>query len=372
MTQSSKTVRQIGQSLWYDNIQRRFLEDGGMEAMVQEGIIRGVTSNPSIFNNAIGKSTDYDAALIPLAKAGKNAVEIYESLAIADIQAAADLFKQLYESSEGGDGYVSLEVNPDLAQDTEATYEDAVRLWKVVDRPNLMIKIPATKEGIPAVERAISSGLNVNITLIFSQERYTEVMEAYLSGLEARQAEGLSLTGIASVASFFISRIDSKVDGYLEEVVKSAGEHAELAATLQGKVAVANAKLAYTLFKETFGSERFTALKGAGANIQRPLWASTSTKNPAYSDVKYIEELIGPDTVNTVPPKTLDAFEDHGKAEPTIEADLDAARQTLADLEKVGVSLAQATQELEDEGVAAFSKAFADLLETIETRRKGV
>ncbi|MBW8010529.1 MAG: transaldolase [Chloroflexi bacterium] len=372
MTHSSKAVRQIGQSLWYDNIQRRLLEDGSMAAMVEEGIICGVTSNPSIFNNAIGKSHDYDEALIPLAKAGKTAFEIYESLAIADIQAAADLFKGLYESSEGGDGYVSLEVNPNLAHDTEATYEDALRLWELVDRPNLMIKIPATKEGIPAVESAIYSGLNVNITLIFSQARYSEVMEAYISGLENRLAEGLPLNGIASVASFFISRIDSKVDRYLDEVVDAAEEHAALAASLKGKVAVANAKLAYTLFKEVFGSERFAALKEASALLQRPLWASTSTKNPAYSDVKYVEELIGPDTVNTVPPKTLLAFEDHGKAESTIEADLDAARQILADLERVGISLEQATQELEDEGVAAFSQAFADLLETVELRRKDV
>lgn len=368
----SQELYQLGQSLWYDNIRRKLLQNGEMAGMIEDGKIYGVTSNPSIFNNAIGKSDDYDDALIPLAQAGKSAMEIFEALAVEDIRAAAELFLPLYERTEGVDGYVSLEVNPDLADDTDATCDEAQRLWDLVDRPNLMVKIPATKEGIPAIERSIANGLNINITLIFSVERYAEVMSAYLSGLEQRAAAGKPIEHVASVASFFISRIDSKVDVWLDELVEAEGPHAGLAASLRGKIAVANAKLAYQRFGEVFASQRFQRLKEKGGRMQRPLWASTSTKNPTYSDVKYVDELIGQDTVNTVPPKTLEAFLDHGTVERTLARDLEAAFRACADFEEVGLSLAQATRELEQEGVAAFSKAFASLLQTVEERRKEV
>lgn len=372
MPNKSQQLRELGQSVWYDNIERRLLENGQLAAMIENGEIYGITSNPSIFNNAIAKSDDYDDDLIPLAEQGMNALEIFETLAVEDIRAATDLFRPLYHHSNGLDGYVSLEVDPTLAADTDGTCKEAQRLWDLVDRPNLMVKIPATQAGIPAIERSIANGLNINVTLIFSQDRYRQVMDAYLTGLEMRVEDGLPVDNIASVASFFISRIDTKADGYLEEVVRAEGQHATLAASLMGKVAVANAKVAYQLFKEIFASDRFKDIHEKGARIQRPLWASTSTKNSNYSDVKYVEELIGPDTVNTLPPKTLTFFADHGEPAVSIEEGLDEAYQTLADLEKAGVSLEQVTAELEEEGVASFSKAFANLLDTIESRRKDV
>jgi transaldolase len=372
MTNNSQKVYHLGQSVWYDNIQRQLLKNGELARMIERGEVYGVTSNPSIFNNAIAKSTDYDPDLIPLAKVGKGAESIYESLAVDDIQAAAELFRDLYNSTDGGDGYVSLEVNPDLARDTEATCSEAKRLWKLVDRPNLMIKIPATKEGLPAIKRTLAEGINVNVTLIFSVERYLEVMDAYLSGLEERSAAGKRVEGVTSVASFFVSRIDSKIDKWLDAVIENGNADAELASALKGKIAIANAKIAYQRFKEVFGSARFGALKKKGAKLQRPLWASTSTKNPEYSDVLYVDELIGPETVNTLPPNTLIAFNDHGKVDLTLEKDLESAENAISSLEQVGLSLDQATQELEDEGVAAFSNAFASLLESVDARSKEV
>lgn len=372
MSNNSKKTYELGQSIWYDNIQRQLLENGELAGMIENGWIYGVTSNPSIFNNAIAKSDDYDDDLIPLAKGGKSADEIFETLAVEDIRAAADLFQDLYEATDGGDGYVSLEVNPTLANNTDETCDEAQRLWELVDRPNLMVKIPATKEGIPAIQRSIANGLNINVTLIFSQQRYLEVMEAYLAGLEARVNEGKPIDRIASVASFFVSRIDSKVDSRLEQVIAKEGPQAALAVGLRGQIAVANAKMAYQRFKEVFESDRFAAIKEHGARLQRPLWASTSTKNPNYSDVLYVDSLIGPNTVNTIPPKTLDDFNHHGSVALTLEENVSQAEAALDNLEKAGVSLDQVTQELEQEGVAAFSKAFVDLLETVEQRRKGV
>lgn len=369
MNNSQKAFK-LGQSMWYDNIQRKLMEDGEMAGMIERGEIYGVTSNPSIFNNAIANSKDYDDQLLPLAAKGEEALAIYEALAVSDIQSATDLFSELYKSTKGGDGYVSLEVNPDLARDTDATISEAARLWKVVDRPNLMVKIPATKEGLPAITRSIADGLNINVTLIFSLERYEEVMEAYIAGLEQRAAAGEPLAHVASVASFFVSRIDSKVDGWLDEVIAKGGEDAKLAETLKGKIALASAKLAYQQYKKVFGSPRFKALAEQGAKPQRPLWASTSTKNPSYPDTLYVDTLIGPDTVNTLPPKTLVAFNDHGEVALTLEEDLAEMEAAMAGFEKLGLSLAKATQELEDEGVAAFSKAFASLMDTVEARRK--
>ncbi|HBY06403.1 MAG TPA: transaldolase, partial [Chloroflexi bacterium] len=337
-------LHSLGQSIWYDNIERRLLENGELAAMIARGEIRGVTSNPSIFNNAIAKSADYDVALVPLAKSGATKEEIYENLAVADIQAACDLFRPLYAETERGDGYVSLEVSPYLAHDTAGTAADAARLWAWVDRPNLMIKIPATKEGLSAITKSIAAGINVNVTLIFSLARYEEVMEAYLAGLEQRLGAGQPVDQIASVASFFISRIDSNVDSRLEAL------GSERAAALQGKIAVSNAKLAYAMHKQIFAGERWEKLRAEGAQIQRALWASTSTKNKAYPDTKYVDELIGPHTVNTVPPATLVAFTDHGMAAFTLEADLEAARNAMDDLAALGISMEEVTQELEDQG----------------------
>jgi transaldolase len=366
---NSQKVFNLGQSIWYDNIQRELLENDELNRMISDGLIYGVTSNPSIFNNAIAKSKDYDPDLLPMLKSGKPAIEIFEALAVKDIQEACDLFASLYERTGGQDGFVSLEVNPTLANDTDRTCEEAMRLWHWVDRPNLMVKIPATLEGIPAIEKSIANGINVNVTLIFSQERYEKVMDAYLSGLEARAADGKPVNRVASVASFFVSRMDSKVDKYLEDIVATGGNNAPLAQGLLGKSAVANAKLAYQRFLKVFGGARFNKLQSQGARLQRPLWASTSTKNPAYSDVLYVDNLIGPNTVNTVPPQTLIAFNDHGKAAETIETDLNIARQVLETLGEIGISLTQVTKELEEEGVASFSQSFESLLETIESKR---
>ena len=357
---SISKLTQLGQSLWYDNIQRKLLESGELKAMIERGDIRGVTSNPTIFNNAIAKSTDYDSALMPLAWAGWDAEKIFWQLAIEDIRAACDAFAPLYEESNGGDGYVSLEVSPFIANDTDATVAQVEQLWARVRRPNLMVKIPATQAGIPAIRKAISVGVNVNVTLIFSLQRYAEVMDAYLSGLEDHLAAGHSIQHIASVASFFVSRVDTKIDPKLTDD------------SLKGKAAIANAKLAYDEYQKTFAGRRWENLKVKGARVQRPLWASTSTKNPAYPDTIYIDNLIGPETVNTVPPATLESFRDHGVAAATLTRDLDQAHEAIKQLEAAGISMDVITQELEDEGVKAFADAFTQLLATIEERRKSV
>jgi len=328
----------LGQSLWYDNIQRKLLENGELKAMIERGDIRGVTSNPTIFNNAIAKSTDYDSALVPLAWSGWDAEKIFWQLAIEDIQAACDLFAPLYGQTNGADGYVSLEVNPYLANDTEGTAAQAQELWLRVAKPNLMVKIPATKAGIPAIRTAIAAGVNVNVTLIFSLARYVEVMDAYMSGLEDRLAAGGDIEAIHSVASFFVSRVDTKIDPRLPKD-----------SDLAGRAAIANARLAYDEFRKAFGGARFAGLQLAKGNLQRPLWASTGTKNPAYSDTLYVDNLIGPATVNTVPPATLDAFRDHGVAAQTIMDGLDEARAVFSKLEASGISMDIVTRELEDE-----------------------
>jgi transaldolase len=359
----------LGQSLWYDNIQRRLLENGDMAGMIARGEIRGVTSNPTIFNNAIAKSHDYDAALVPMAQSGLTAAEIFDRLAVEDIRHATDLFLPVYRESQGGDGFVSIEVSPNLAHDTAGTLAEARRLWALVDRPNLMVKIPATLEGIPAVRQAIAAGINVNITLIFSLARYAQVMEAYLCGLEDRLAAGLPVDNISSVASFFVSRVDTKIDPQLYAIIQQGGPAGELAKALPGKAAIANTQLAYALFKRTFETPRFTKLAAKGARLQRPLWASTSTKNPAFPDLLYVDNLIAPHTVNTVPPQTLLAFIDHGRAALTLEGHEGTARQEISELESLGISIDKVTQELEDEGVKSFSDAFASLLKTIDERR---
>ncbi|MBI5825940.1 MAG: bifunctional transaldolase/phosoglucose isomerase [Chloroflexi bacterium] len=369
MSESIKKLTALGQSLWYDNIQRKLLESGELKAMIERGDIRGVTSNPTIFQNAIAKTNDYDSALIPLAWAGWDAEKIFWQLAVEDIQQACDLFRSLYDETKGGDGYVSLEVSPYLANDTDGTIKQAQELWDRVNRPNLMVKIPATREGIPAIRASIAAGINVNVTLIFALDRYAAVMDAYLAGLEDRVAAFPSPTGggqgggiqqIASVASFFVSRVDTKIDPRLP-----ADSH------LLGKAAIANAKFAYDAFESIFTSPRFATLKARfRARAQRPLWASTGTKNPKYPDTLYVDTLIGPDTVNTVPPATLDAFRDHGNAQMTITQGLEEAQAHFAELKALGISMSTVTKELEDEGVKSFADAFKTLLDAIEDRRK--
>ncbi len=362
-------LHQLGQSIWYDNIERSLLKNGEIERMIKAGEIRGVTSNPSIFQNAIAKSTDYDSALQPMAWSDWDAEDIFFQLAIEDIQETADLFLPLYLETNGSDGFVSLEVNPKLAYDTEGTIKQAKELWSRVNRNNLMIKIPATKEGLPAIRQAIAAGLNINITLIFSVTRYAEVINAYLSGLEDRVKHNLPIKNIASVASFFVSRVDTKVDSILEILVSENKIDQQQFFDLRGRAAIANSRLAYELFEEIFSTNRFRILSEYGANIQRPLWASTSTKNPEYYDVIYVEELVGENTVNTMPPQTLDAFRDHGKAETKIRNNVESAKIIVESLSSIGIEMNSVTQELEDEGIKAFGKAFIALLETIEERK---
>lgn len=371
MSHSISSLNSLGQSIWYDNIQRKLIENGELARLIDKGEIRGITSNPSIFHNAIAKTTDYDSFLVPLAWSGKDSESIFWSLAIQDIRDAADLLYPVYLSSNKSDGYVSLEVNPLLANDTENTVSQAKSLWARVARPNLMIKIPATPAGIPAIRETIAEGINVNVTLIFSLSRYGEVMNAYLDGLENRVASGLSIDHVASVASFFISRLDTKVDSLLKRMIEAQPDHAAQFVSIMGKASIANAKLAYSAYEQKFSSERFSSLRMKfSAQIQRPLWASTSTKNPDYPDTLYVDNLIGSDTVNTMPPQTLDAFRDHGIAEPTLTRNLPQAEQYIRELQSCDINLDLVTQELENEGVQSFADAFTALIETIETRRK--
>lgn len=371
MTPTMQKLNQIGQSIWYDNIERKLLKDGTLEGMVRRGEIRGITSNPSIFNKAISQSDDYDEEIKTLTREGLSRENVFERLAISDIQTAADLFRPLYDQTDGSDGYVSLEVSPYLAYDAELTISEANRLWNDVNRPNLMVKIPATKAGLPAITETIAAGINVNVTLIFSLDRYREVREAYLAGLEKRASGGNPIENIASVASFFISRIDSKVDKQLQSLAETATpEEKGRIEQLKGKTAVASGKLAFLDYEDTFGEKgtRFEELKSQGAKRQRVLWASTSTKNPAYPDTKYVEEMIGPLTINTVPPNTLEAFLDHGVVERTIDQNIEAAHRVMTGLSGLGIDLDQATQELEEEGVKSFADAYTSLLDSLQNR----
>lgn len=364
-------VIEQGQSLWYDSIRRSLITSGELARLIDEDGLRGVTSNPAIFEKAISGSGDYDDLLDQKSLAGADAKAIYERLAIRDIQDAADLLKPVYERTGRRDGYVSLEVSPVLAHDTPASIEEGRRLWKAVGRANVMIKIPATAEGIPAIRTLISEGINVNVTLLFSQDAYERVAEAYLAGLEARAEAGGDVAPVASVASFFVSRIDTLVDARLQERAAAAATEAERERilALAGQVAIANAKLAYEKYLAIHQGPRWEALAAAGARTQRLLWASTSSKNPAYRDVYYVEELIGPDTVNTVPPATFDAFRDHGRVRPSLTADLDRARETMAALEAVGVSMTDVTDTLLTDAVRLFAEPFEKLLAAIDTRR---
>lgn len=374
MTNPLVQLKTQGQSVWYDNIDRAQLASGAFKRMLDEDGVVGVTANPTIFEKSISSGHAYDEQMTQLINAGKSTNEIYEALVIQDIRTVADALRPIYDRTNGSDGYVSLEVSPDLAHNTEGTINEARRFWKTVDRPNLMIKIPATPAGIPAIERTLTEGINVNITLIFSLDSYKAVTEAYLSALENRNAEGKDISHIASVASFFVSRVDTLVDKLLEEKSKASSDAAVQAhlKSLEGKAAIANARLVYQEFTRTFNTPRFESLKHSGAHVQRPLWASTSTKNPAYRDVLYAEELIGPDTVDTMPLETIHNFRDHGVVARTIENDLTGAQATLDELEKVGIHYAQITQQLQDEGVKKFADSFHQLFQGIDNKQKAI
>ena len=364
MSNPVQEVQSLGQSIWYDNIRRGLIKSGELQRLIDLGV-SGVTSNPTIFEKAIAGSTDYDEALLKLALDDKNPQAVFEALAIEDIRAAADLLRPIYDRTDGADGYASLEVSPHLAHDTEGATAEARRLFAALDRPNVMVKVPATPEGIPVVRLLIGEGINVNVTLIFSLDMYAEVSEAYIGGLEDLAQAGGDLTKVASVASFFVSRLDSTVDARLEEAIGDG--HADLSALL-GKAAIANAKLAYQVFQNTFSDNRFASLRERGARVQRPLWASTGTKNQAYSDVLYVESLIGPDTVNTVPEATLTAFLEHGRATETITQDGQGAQLTIKSLEKAGVSMSQVTGKLLADGVKAFADSYDKLLANIHDK----
>jgi transaldolase/glucose-6-phosphate isomerase len=362
-------LNQAGQSVWYDNVRRGLIANGELKRMIDAGEITGVTSNPTIFEKAIGGSSDYDSALMPLVEAHRSATEIYEALAIEDIRSVADLLRPVYDRTEARDGYVSIEVSPKLAHDAAATFADAKRLFAAIGRPNVMIKIPGTGEGIVAFENTIAEGINVNVTLLFSVENYEQVARAYTRGLQRRLDMGLPIDRVASVASFFISRVDSAVDGALEQRMRM-GEHSVRGLT--GMAAIANAKRVYQHFKEIFSEPWFAPLAAKGAQVQRPLWASTGTKNPMYSDVVYVDRLIGPNTVNTMPPQTVDAARDHATVEQTLERDVEDAYAALARLDEAGIDLAAITRKLQDDGLVAFEASFDSLIAAVERKREAL
>ncbi|OLE06426.1 MAG: transaldolase [Ktedonobacter sp. 13_1_20CM_4_53_11] len=374
MTNPLLQLKALGQSVWYDNIDRSQLVSGQFKRLLDEDGICGVTANPTIFEKSISSGHAYDEQINQLIREGKSTNEIYEALIIQDIRTVADILRPIYDSANRQDGLVSLEVSPDLAHDTEGTLSEVRRFWKMVDRPNLMIKIPGTPEGIPAVLQALTEGINVNITLIFSISTYRQVAEAFISALEARRAAGEDISHMASVASFFVSRVDTLVDKLLEDKVKATSNTSEQQhlKSLEGKAAIANARLVYQDFKKIFNTPRFAALKQAGAYVQRPLWASTSTKNPAYRDVLYAEELIGPDTVDTMPLETIENFRDHGRVRLSIEDNLEEAHQVFDALEKIGIHYDQVTKQLQDEGVQKFADSFHTLFEGIAEKRKAI
>jgi transaldolase len=361
MANNVKQIHDFGQSIWLDFIDREIIASGKLKKLIDEDGVRGVTSNPAIFEKAITSSSDYDADIKTLGATAKTTEELFFGLAIKDIQAAADLFSGVYnEEVKGADGYVSLEVSPFLALDAEGTAKQAELLWKQVARENVMIKIPGTKPGLQAIRESIGKGININVTLLFSLDRYEKVTEAYISGLEDHLAAGHNIEHISSVASFFLSRIDVIIDPLLEEKGQK---------DLVGQVAIASAKKAYEIYKRVFSTDRWKALAAKGAKPQRLLWASTGSKNPAFKDTKYVEALIGPDTVDTVPLETIDAFRDHGIAANTLETGLEEATATLAKLKELGIDLDKITQQLEDEGIDKFNKPFEKLLKAIEDQK---
>ncbi|MGQ0640752.1 MAG: transaldolase [Gemmatimonadaceae bacterium] len=359
-------LHSAGQSIWLDYIDREMLLDGSLERRIAEDALMGMTSNPTIFEKALSSGHAYDAQIAESAS-DRTALELFELIETDDVRTACDKFAGVFEQTEGKDGFVSIEVSPAVANTASDTIEEAQRLWATVDRPNLMVKVPGTAEGAKAVQQLIGDGVNVNITLLFAVAAHDRVMQSFLAGLEERVALGKPIAHVASVASFFVSRVDTEVDKRLDALIAAGGEEAKLE-TLKGQAAIANAKLAYHLFQQRFAGERWEVLARRGAQVQRPLWASTSTKNPAYRDVMYVEGLIGPHTVNTMPPATIDAFRDHGVVARTVDRDLDKAERDLAALEAVGISLADVTQKLLVDGIASFQKSFDSLLAGLERK----
>jgi transaldolase len=362
----------FGQSPWLDFIQRGLLESGELGRMIERWGLRGITSNPAIFEQAISQTHDYDGDIARLAKLGKNAVEIYETLTLADVRAAADLFLPVFEESRGTDGFVSLEVSPHLARDADGTTAEARRLWTALDRPNVMIKVPGTPAGLAAIRALLSEGINVNVTLLFSVARYREVLDAYVDGLEAADTAGRPVESIASVASFFLSRIDTAVDEALEPIAVAGGAQGAAAKELLGEAAIASARSAYHDYERHTSSGRWRALAARGAQPQRLLWASTGTKNPRYSDTKYVEPLIGPHTVNTLPLATLEAYHEHGRPAQRLAGTGEAARQTLDTLARLGVDLNRVTADLLEQGIRKFVEPYDRLLESIDAQRAAV
>jgi transaldolase len=354
------TLGQLGQSPWYDYITRELLRSGRLAKLIAEDGLRGMTSNPTIFEKAISGSEDYDEDIRRLIAEGRQTTEIFDALSVADVRAACDSFRPTYDALEGRDGVVSIEVNPELAGDTQASIAEAARLWKAVGRPNLLVKIPGTAAGLPAIEESLANGININITLLFSVARYQEVIEAFLRGLERRRAAGYPVDRLASVASFFVSRVDGKVDPLLDQ----AGDPKKL----RGTIAIANAAIAYATFERSLETPRWKKLAAAGARPQRPLWASTSTKDPRYPDTHYIEPLVAPMTVTTLTPETFEAYRDHGKAEVRIAETIAQAPERLRALAAMGIELAKVTRELEEEGVEKFAESYRKVLKGIEAK----
>ncbi|SPF44934.1 transaldolase of type 2 [Candidatus Desulfosporosinus infrequens] len=367
-----KQLGMLGQSIWLDYIRRDLIAGGELRRLIEEDGLRGVTSNPAIFEKAIAGSHEYDEDIRTMSLAGKDCKAIYEVLSQRDVQSAADEFRPVYDETDGKDGYVSLEVNPHLAHDTNGTIAEARRLWAALNRPNVLIKVPATTEGLQAIQQLISEGINVNVTLLFGLPRYRQATEAYITGIEARLAQGKSVKHVASVASFFVSRIDALVDPLLEKIIEQEGDEVQFAKQVHGQVAIASAKVAYQIYKEISNSDRFKKLADQGARSQRLLWASTGTKNQDYSDVKYVEALIGADTVDTAPVETLDAYRDHGKPKARLEQDVEEADRVLQQLSTLGINLDKVTQQLEEEGVEKFSHLFDKLMEALAKRCHGI
>jgi transaldolase len=369
-----KKLRELGQSVWYDYIRRDLLTSGHLVELIRQDGLSGMTSNPTIFQKAIAETDLYDEDIRRLGREGKSTAQIFEGLSVADVTAAADLFRGVYDASRGDDGFVSIEVGPHLARDTEGSIAEARRLAKECGRANVMVKIPATPEGLPAIRKCLAHGVNINITLLFSVPRYREVMEAYLSAMEERVAAGLPVENIRSVASFFVSRVDTNADKKLDAKGKGARSDHERdeAKRLRGRLGIANARIAYQAFEEVFGGPRFATLRKQGVAVQRPLWASTSTKDPAYPDLYYVEALIAPNSVDTVPPETLEAYRDHGDPRVRIHDDLPGARRVFDGLRELGIDQGRIFQELEEEGVQKFSASYDGLLKALEEKEKAV
>ena len=359
----------VGQSIWLDSIDRRMLQDGELDKRIRDDALTGMSSNPTIFQKALASGDAYDAQLTEAEEKNLTSWELFELLETTDVRDACDHFAAVFSSSRGSDGYVSIEVSPGVSNSADATVEEAQRLWKTVNRPNVMVKVPGTKEGAVAVRRLTAAGVNVNITLLFAIEAHERVIEAYLAGLEDRVAAGQPIDGIASVASFFVSRVDTEIDKRLDDkIAKASQAEKERLALLKGRAAIANAKLAYRLFRQKFAGPRWEKLAKQGARLQRPLWASTSTKNPAYRDVMYVEELIGPDTVDTMPPATIDAFRDHGVVDRTVDKKVAAAEAVLKEIETAGISIKEVTEKLLVDGIASFQKSFDELIAGLESK----